>query len=264
MGNILDEVNDELKEDIGVQGVRDISPQLIGRVIALSNSLRPYRYLGSDSLVGRELSPERGFLLLSIVNSEIDKSSLRRIYKSADFSYSDLKKAILSGEYLAGINLTGADLSEARMDEANLQNANLSEAELNDAILVRANLRDVRLRNTQMRRASMESADLRGANLSDADLWKANLTSVNFENARINRVNLSGANFSHVLLKKAAFEQSVFDSTIVSEHTWLDSLSRLGADTLRGTNHLISNYYLDSVKTNLGQFYMLLKKKKEE
>lgn len=264
MGNILDGVNDELREDVGVKGVRDISPQLIGRIIAMSNSLRPYRYLGSDSLVGRELSPERGFLLLSIVSSEIDKSSLHRIYKSADFSYSDLKRAVLSGEFLAGINLTGADLEGAHMDEVDLRGANLSNAELNSAVLARANLSDARLRNTKMRKASLESVNFTDANLSDSDLWYANLLAANLQNARLNRANLSNANLGHAVLTKASFDQVIFDSTIVAEYTWIDSLNRMGADTLRGTNHLISNYYIDSVKTNLGWFYMLLPKKNKQ
>jgi hypothetical protein len=262
MGNIFDAVDEELKADVGVQGVRDISPQLIGRIIALSNSLRPYRYLGNDSLVWRELSPERGYLLLAMVNSEIDKSSLHRIYKSADFSFSDLKKTILSGEYLAGINLTGADLTGAHLDDANLSDANLSDAELNDAVFAHANLREARLRNTKMKKTYLESANLRGANLSGADLWRANLTSADLRNARLGNTNLSNANLSHALLSEAAFDQAVFDSTRVAEFTWLESLSGMGADTLRGTNHLVTNYYIDSVETNLGWFYVLLRKKK--
>lgn len=260
MGNILDAVDSELKDDVGVQGVRDISPQLIGRIIALSHSLRPYRYLGTDSLVGRELSPERGYLLLSIVSSEIDKRSLRRVYQSADFSFADLKKAVLSGEYLAGINLTGADLEGARLDDTDLSNANLSDAEMNDAILVHANLRDARLRNTTLRKAYLESANLSSTNLSGADLRRANLSSANLSKARLSGTNLSGANLSHTIFAKAAFDQALFDSTIVAEYTWLDSLSRMGADTLRGTRHLVSNYYMDSVETNLGWFYLLRRK----
>jgi uncharacterized protein YjbI with pentapeptide repeats len=264
MGNILDEVNDELKEDVGIKGVRDISPQLIGRIIALSNSLRPYRYLGSDSLVGRELSPERGYLLLAIVGSEIDKSSLRRIYKTADFSFADLKNTIMSGEYLAGVNLTGANLNGARLDDADLSGANLSEAELNDAVLAHANLRDARLRNTKMRKAYLESANLSDANLSGADLQRAILSSADLHNARLSKANLASANISYAVLTKAAFDLAIFDSTKVAEFTWLDSISRLGADTLRGTNHLVYNYYMDSVQTNLGWFYMLLRKKEEK
>lgn len=262
MGNILDAINQELKEDVGVAGVRDISPQLIGRVIALSNSLRPYRYLGSDSLVGRELSPERGYLLLAIVSSEIDKRSLRRIYRSADFSFADLKKAVLSGEYLVGINLTGAELEGAFLDEADLSNANLSEAELSDAVLARSNLKDASLRNSKMSKTSLQSANFSGANLSGADLRNANLSSATLQNAHLTAANLAGANVSYANFSNAELDHINADSTIVAEFQWLDSLNNLGTDTLRGTNHLVSNYRVDSVQISLGWFYMLLRKNK--
>jgi uncharacterized protein YjbI with pentapeptide repeats len=263
MSDILDVMNDELREDQGVKGVRDVSPQLIGRIIALSNSLRPYRYLGSDSLVGRELSPERGYLLLAIVSSEIDKKSLQRIYKSADFSFADLKKAELSGEYLAGVELEGAELEGAHLDEADLSNANLSEASLTDAVFARASLRDARLRHSDMRRAYFHSADLSGANLGEADLRRANFTNAQMTNIRLGRADLSGANLSGAILDRAAFDDTRFDSTIVSSYGWLDSLARRGPDTLRGTRHLTTMYRMDSVQTNLGWFYMLLRKEEE-
>ncbi|GAB4498453.1 MAG: hypothetical protein OHK0019_33790 [Saprospiraceae bacterium] len=260
MGSILDAVNLELKEDVGAKGVRDLSPQLIGRVIALSNSLRPYRYLGSDSLVGRELSPERGYLLLSIVSSEIDPVSLRRIYRSADFSYADLKKAVLSGEFMAGVNLTGADLEGALLDETDLSNANLNDTEMNEAILARANLRSARLRNAQMRKAYLESADLSSTVLSGADLTGANLSFANLSHTIFSKANLKNVNLSHATLAKTSFEQALLDSAIVSEFTWLDSLPRTGPDTFPGFNYLISRYYTDSVETKLGWLYILREK----
>lgn len=260
MGNILDAVNLELKEDLGTKGIRDLSPQLTGRIIALSNSLRPYRYLGNDSLVGRELSPERGYLLQAIVSSEIDKSSLLRIYKSADFSFADLKNAVLSGEYLARINLTGANLSGARLDEANLDEASLSNADLSDAVLTRATLQGARLRNSILYKANLVYANLAQANLSDANLSRANLSSADIHGAHFYRTNLIHADLSYAVLNQAAFDEAVIDSARVAEFHWLDSLSRMGPDTLRGTNYLINNYYMDSVKTNFGWFYVLLPK----
>ena len=261
MGNILDAVDQELKDDVGVKGTRDISPQLIGRIIALSNSLRPYRYLGSDSLVGRELSPERGFLLLSIVSSEIDKNSLQRIYKSADFSAADLKKAGLSGKYLAGANLEAADLDNAVLDETDLSGANLSDAELNGAILARANLRDVRLRDAKMRRANFESADLSGANLSGADMRRAYFSSANLQRAHLNRADLSGANLSDIRLSEATCDQMKVDSAIISDYFWLDSLNIKGVNVPSNPEFLMDNYYIDSVKTGLGWQNMFLRKK---
>ena len=264
MSNILDNMDVELKEDLGVPGVRDLSPQLIGRIIALSNSLRPYRYLSGDSLVGREISPERGFLLLSIVSSEIDNRSLRRIYKSADFSFADLKNAVLSGEFLGSINLTAANLDGALLDEADLSGANLSDAELNEAVLARANLREARLRNSKLNKAIIESANLSRANLSGADLRRATLISADLQSANFSNANLSGADISSALLRRAGFERTILDSTKVADFNWQAQIEGMGADSLRGTNYLISKYYVDSVQTKLGWYYMLLQKKNEK
>lgn len=264
MGNILDAVDDELKEDVAVKGVRDISPQLTGRIIALSNSLRPYRYLGNDSLVGRELSPERGFLLLSIVSSEIDKSSLRRIYQSADFSFADLKNAALSARYLSGINLTGADLENALLDEADLSGASLSESELSGAILARSNLSEARLRNSKLYKSNFESANLTRANLSGADMRRAYLISANLQRAHLNRADLSGANLSSVLFAQTDCGEVKLDSAIVSDFFWLDSMPATGPGSFTDRDYLKSNYYVDSVKTNFGWLNMVLRKKQEK
>lgn len=262
MGNILDAVNQELKEDVGVKDLRDISPQLIGRVIALSNSLRPYRYLVGDSLIGRELSPERGYLLLAIVSSEIDKSSLRRIYKAADFSFADLKKAVLTGEFLAGANLTAADLEGAMLNEADLSGANLSDAEMQGAVMTRANLRNTWFRNTHLNNANFVSADMNRANLIGADLSRANLSFADMQGAHLSSADLSAANLSGATLNKASLDRVTADSLIVAEFNWLDTLSRMGNDSVDGANYLISNYYVDSLETKLGWFYLLLRKGK--
>ncbi|MCC7466837.1 MAG: pentapeptide repeat-containing protein [Saprospiraceae bacterium] len=260
MGNLLDAMDRELKNDVGQPGVRDLSPQIIGRVVALSKSLRPYRYLESDSLVARELSPERGQLLVSIVNSQIDKRTLRRIFQFSDFSAADLKGAVLSGEYLSGINLSRADLSGATLDETDLSEADLSGADLTDAIMARAVVKDARFRQSILRRAYLESADLSRANFYGAKLQEAQLVGANLKQTHFTGADLSEANLSGTIFPKARFEQVTMDSVVVSEFDWLLRLDSMGADTIRGIRYLQAKYRVDSVRTNFGFEYMLLKK----
>lgn len=53
------------------------SPRLIGRLAAACSSLRGYRYLGDDGKpIGEPRSPERGFVLRSLVAAGIDISGL--------------------------------------------------------------------------------------------------------------------------------------------------------------------------------------------
>ncbi len=260
MGNILDALNQELRLDVGTPGVRDLSPQLIGRIIALSNSLRPYRYLDGDSLVARELSPERGHLLLSIISSEIDRGSLRRIYKSADFSAADLRNAVLSGEYFVGINLANANLNGAILDDADLSGANLSGAEMNDAIMPRAALRDARFRQSQMRNVNLAFADLSRTNFAGADLSRATLNGANLSSAHFTKTLMLKSNWTGATFSRTTLAGALIDSVTVGEYNWLSLLDGMKQDSVRGTHFLQSNFRVDSAETTMGVQYRLVKR----
>ncbi|MBL7828570.1 MAG: pentapeptide repeat-containing protein [Saprospiraceae bacterium] len=260
MGNLVDAIDRELKSDVGQPGVRDLSPQIIGRVIALSKSLRPYRYLDADSLVARELSPERGQLLLALINSQIDNGTLRRIFQVSDFAQADLKGAVLSGEFLSGINLNAADLTNAVLDETNFTQANLSGADMENAVLARAKMNHARLRNTKLKNAILESADLREANLFGADLSKANLNGADLRGAHFSKVNLSGADLSGARMGGSSFNETLLDSAVVIEYDWLNRLSTADKDSVAGRQWLLTQYRVDSVETNFGFQNLILKK----
>jgi uncharacterized protein YjbI with pentapeptide repeats len=263
MGNLLDAMDRELKSDVGQPGVRDLSPQIIGRVVALSKSLRPYRYLESDSLVARELSPERGQLLVSIVNSQIDNSSLRRIFQFSDFSFADLKGAVLSGEFLSGINLRRADLANATLDETDLSRADLSGADLSDAVLARANLREARFRQSILKNAYLESADLTQASFYEANMRSANLAGAMLRQTHFTKADLSGANLFGATVLRTGFEEAILDSVAVNSFDWLARLPTTGQDSIRGMNYLMSRYKVDSSHTNSRIQYLLISKAKE-
>ena len=260
MGNLLDAIDQELKTDVGQAGVRDLSPQIIGRVVALSKSLRPYRYLQGDSLVNREISPERGQLLVSLVNSQIDNSTLQRIFRIADFSFADLKDAALSGEYLSGINLNHADLSGATLDETDLSRADLSGADLSDAVFARANLKEARFRQSILTNAYFESADLTQANFYGASMQSANLAGAKLRQTHFTHADLSGANFFGANMIKTGLEQARLDSAVVETKEWLQTLSEAGQDSIKGLNYVLSNYKVDSVRIASRIQFMLLKK----
>lgn len=242
MGNLLDALDDELKEDIGQKGVRDLSPQLIGRIIALSTGLKPYRYLENDSLIQKEISPERGQLLLSILSSEVDNGSLRRIFQSADFSFSELEGAALAGEFLEGINLREADLSKANLNGTRLAGADLNKADLSAAILA--------------------GTDLRKANLSETDLRETYITEVDFRGASLYGTDLRGVDLTDSDLRRSFMREALLDSTIVPDFHWLEALGQMQRDSIIGIGYLNDLYYLDSVETDPGNFeYILLRKK---
>jgi uncharacterized protein YjbI with pentapeptide repeats len=260
MGNLLDAIDHDLKDDIGQPGVRDLSPQIIGRVVALSKSLRPYRYLESDSLVPRELSPERGHLLISLVNSQIDNGSLRRIFQYSDFSFADLKDVVMSGEYLSGIHLSHADLRGAILDETDLSRADLSDADLSDAVLARANLQEARFRQSLLSNTYFESADLSQANFYGAKMRSANLSGAKLQRTHFTSADLSEANLMGATILRTGFDQTILDSTVVDGMDWLSKLPVVGQDSVRGLHYLTSNYKVDSIRAHSRIRFLLLRK----
>lgn len=180
-----------------------LSPGVSGRVVALSRSYRPYRYLSVDEggelddataawsqdgapalfsrwarsfglgpepgkplLVDRPLSPERAQLLLTLVSLQVD---LTQILVEADLSSSDLGGAYLEHAGLEGAYLEGANLFRARLARANLTTAQLFLADLRDADLQGTRLTNADLRSALFEGACLpEASDLRGV-LTDAD-----------------------------------------------------------------------------------------------
>jgi hypothetical protein len=150
--NIMDAIDRELKDSNDKQ--RKLSKQLIGRIIALSASLRPYRYLTEgDTLTSRLLSPERGQLLISLAESDLASVTYFDISRKANFEYADLQ---------------GADLYSANLSGAHLSGADLSGAYLGGAYLGGAYLRGVNLSGAYLRGVNLSGADLAGANFEDA------------------------------------------------------------------------------------------------
>lgn len=165
--SILDEIDEELDERKPEgNGLSDVvfSDRLSGRVVALSRSLRPYRYLDPESGEltdkSRPLSPERAQLLLSLIGANAALTDLR--VKGADFSRADLR-----GAYLLGAKLPNQRFAFADFSGANLSAADLSSSDLRSARLVGANLSGATINE-----ANLEDADLTGADLRDIkDLW---------------------------------------------------------------------------------------------
>ncbi len=69
--NVMDAVDRELRDKTNPS--RKLSKPLRGRIIALSRRLEPYKYLTEgDTLSAKPLSPERGQLLINLVESDLD------------------------------------------------------------------------------------------------------------------------------------------------------------------------------------------------
>lgn len=213
MSNIMDKVDSEIKEQRGqllkknlskaaVDSVKfSLSQSLIGQIAALSHSFKPYRYMEGDSLIDKPLSPERGQLLITLVQIPLDSNTLHQIYLYATFRNADLKDAILNRVNLSGLDLDGANFAKAYLIGADLhrtmlKGADLSYANLSNAILEAANMDGGVLKGTILFNANLRASSLVKADLLEAGLEQSNLRQSTLYGASLIRTNLGGADLS--------------------------------------------------------------------
>jgi len=183
------------RRDIDNQSLYRLSARLTGRIVALSRSLRPYRFLDDKgSLLDKALSPERAQLLLSLMDSGIDMEEIN--HSAVTFNKADLREAELSEFDFTHINLGQANLSGsngsgvifhyAKLEGSNFSNTNFGSAKFNWS-----NLKKVDFSNANLAYADFDGADIENANFENSILKGGNFNSVsNWENIVIKGANI--------------------------------------------------------------------------
>lgn len=192
VGNLLQEI----REERNLQSTDTLSSGMVAKIVRLNSSLKAYPYVKGDSLSSFKYSPERGQLLLALLEMKLDSSTLKQVLHKTSFTRADL-----SASNLSGLDLAGLDFSLA-----NLQNVNLQFANLKDANLKEAHLRGADLNKTDLRGAQLINADLSWTNLKQAIFKEAKMNGVNLKSAKIDSTDLRGielkwADLSGAILK---------------------------------------------------------------
>ena len=152
-GNVMDRLSEELKHEKNEE--RDLSTELVGRIAALAQAFKPYRFIEEGTLIEKPLSPERGQIVVALYNSELSEKSYFAIFNRTNLSNADLRDATLHK----------ANLSESKMINANFSGANLITSNLQQGDFTNANFQNARLDNSNISLANLTHADLRYANL---------------------------------------------------------------------------------------------------
>lgn len=261
MNSLLDTAGNELKSSNN----NTLSTSVIGRIVALSNSIESYQFIATDTGILKKYSPVKGQLLLGLVHMNMDSSSFTQIKRQVSFAGADLSNSNLSGFDLKGINLkeanfTGASLKgtnlsnsnlfganfyKAHLEEINLSHsmlkrANLNWSNLSDAILVGANLEKGNLANATLSATDFRGAILNEAILSSAILHQADLTGCKFNQASLIAANLSDAILVNVSMRSANLVNVNLKNTLV-DSTWLEDLEKWN---VYGKDDLVRRYDL--------------------
>ncbi len=208
-------VLDDMIKEVTTEGYRNngkISKVSSTRLIALSKILKPYNYLENDQLIKKPLSPERGYLLLSLLESNLDlgiildNNTRESLLSQIDFSFAELKNA----------SLTSLDLNSIFLDNANLNTSNFTKSTFIKASFINASLVDVNFYKSDILRCDFSKADLTGASFADSSL-----NQVIFDNAILTNVNFSNCDLTKVSLNDAQIIGAKFDNAIVSNN-WIE------------------------------------------
>lgn len=285
MDNVLNKIGEELKEKDNVDSV--LSKPLIARIQALGQGFQPYKFIdyNSDSLrLTRELSPERGQLLLSLANIGIGRTTLKKIYEKTTFSYAYLKEAQLDSMYLQGVDLDYAYLNGANLYNSDLRNASVKYAEMESVTLDFSELNHINLEGTNLKKAHFDFVDaensfmkntvLDSAYILDSDFsksWMKNASLINtrliesdFNYVRLNNANLTGVDIWGADFSNLELEGVILNNTkrlyglIVNRKDWIEYINKLN---LNGANEIKSEYKLFFFN---GDYYRVFKKDWDE
>ena len=237
MNNLLDKMDEELSQDNNPE--RRLTPQLIGRIISLSKALKPYQYLEKDSIITNPISPERGQLLINLIESKLDSATYVEIFVKADFSYSDLvfsefpyanlnminlSFADLSNSNLEGVNFTGANLSNTSFENSDLSYSTLVTGKLNDDISKKYPfnffLKEIKLEFTDFKRAKLTNSNFSGSKIYHCNFDNSDLSNSRLDYTDIINSNFSYSNFEEVNFIYSKFENSEFNGTLSSKKDW--------------------------------------------
>lgn len=247
-----------------------LSRRLNGRVVALSRSLRPYRYLSDNGMLTNPISPERGQLLISLVASGVD---LNDITVQGNFTNADLRFADFSFSFLRSINLAGSDLRNCIIEEADFRDTDifsssvptfsgnmylpiLEKATAKPSDISNSKLMNSRIINSHFQHVNLTNSDLSGSDLSNTSFYKGSLIEAKLTDCIMYGCNLSSANLTNANLQNSVLPVAeFFDSTdldgvnlegaLAPNQDWLEKVKKVAVD-------FADAWKLSSDKDNIG------------
>ncbi len=212
--NLMSNVLNQVEAEINQKPNGPLSDAIIARISALSFSLKPYKIFEGDSLSDRELSPERGQLLIALALMGIDSVSFAKIKQTATFAKADLRGVKLYSVDLNHINLEAADLSFSELTRVNLKHANLKKVWLKSSVVDSCVL-DYSLSNSSVLSNTIIShSSMKSINFNGTTLIKSNMSNVDLSKSTFDIAVLHETNFSNCIMLGTDFARSDLTKTI--------------------------------------------------
>lgn len=235
--NVVDAIDSELKENRNTSKEGVLSSVTMGRIIALVNSFSPYEIEDNlsnpvDTLL---LSPERGQILVTLIEANLSKETYDRIFTKANFEYSDLRR----------VNFDYGYLGNAKLNNSNFEYSSLICIDLHSSQLENCNFsacRFIQKSKEYLQEGAYKGADFSSSRLEGAVFKNARLSFATFSDAKIHKTsfmaaNLNFANFEDAYPKLlACFDfanmcNTVFPNEVLSRSTF--NKTSVNSDSLK-------------------------------
>ncbi|TSE03926.1 pentapeptide repeat-containing protein [Aquimarina algiphila] len=165
--NVMDAIDQELKNS-DIKKDRNLSEQLIGRIVSLSKSLKPYRYLSNDSLTPL-ISPERSHLFVNLINSNLGDYTYIKIFNKGNFKYLELNDIKIENIPFERVDFSHSIFKKVVFKGGNLNTLILDQCYLNSVEFLNINdLRDVWLRNSYIERLRFSNINLEDLSIKNS------------------------------------------------------------------------------------------------
>lgn len=209
LGDVLTDISKELNS---IYNLKDtLSQPLVGRITSLTYAMKPYRYYKKNSLIDKELSPERAQLFLSLLESGMNIKQFRKVViNNSIFKYSDFQDRNLENRDFSNMDLSNSNFIDGNLRKSILFNSNLSHCTLKNTCLVSANLQGAQIENTDFTEASLFFADMRDTFINGA----------NFSNTILDGVKVSRKNW----IEYAVYEANVIGGKELLKTYTIDSI----------------------------------------
>jgi len=217
MTSVLDTMIKEVTNE-GYRNNGKISKVNSTRLIALSKILKPYKYLENDKLIEKSLSPERGYLLISLLESNlnlgtiINNNTRASLLSLLNFDYAEITNA----------NMVKLDINNIHLNHSNLDGGNFTKS-----TFIKSTFGKASLQNTNFYKSDLVSCDFSNANLKGTSFTDSSLNKINFDNANLSDVNFSNCDFSDISFTNSSIIGANFDNAIVSTETWLEDQEKV-------------------------------------
>ena len=189
---LLNNISDQISKETKLSSSNTLSKQLTARIIALSQVLKPYKYLENDSLINDPVSLERGQLLLVLLESELADETYDEIFEKANFSYTQLesskifnkriKKANIKKSKFISCRFEGNSLTEINCDECQFINCEFKGNMFSDFQLLDSKFEFTNFEKDSFYFTDFSFSDFLSSDFEDLPVLKASLFFIQFKN----------------------------------------------------------------------------------